>query len=136
MVTEHTWEAIPSGNGEYVIVDDTGYDPETICTVHAPGQHAKFTAEENAKMIEALPGIAKWKEEAIALLMQWDDIGDMVGGSLGSSKVDNVRSELARLRIENAKLLSACKAVFTTMDSDHVHFCQLRDAIAEAKRTT
>lgn len=53
-----TWKALPSGNGEYVIVDDTDYDPETICTIHAAGPHAKYTAADNAKMIADLPIIS------------------------------------------------------------------------------
>lgn len=61
----------------------------------------------NAKLISEAPQLAAWKEEAMTLLTQWDDIGDMVGGAVGSSKVDNVRNELARLRDAKDKLAKA-----------------------------
>lgn len=69
MPTEpRTWEAIPSSNGEFVIVDDTDYDPESICTVHVAGPHAKYTAEENAKLIESLPGLVAAKANLLRAL--------------------------------------------------------------------
>jgi hypothetical protein len=50
-----------------------------------------------------------WKTGAMPILMRYDDIAETVPGDLGSSKVENLANELARLRAANAKLLAVCE---------------------------
>lgn len=50
-------------------------------------------------------------------------------------KTQDLAKGNVRLFLAAPDLLAACKAVFTTMDSDHPHFAQMRDAISKANIT-
>lgn len=50
------WSVMRAGDDtDWVVVDDTEYDPDVVCTVHQTNEHSSFTAEENARLIAAAP---------------------------------------------------------------------------------
>lgn len=50
------WSVMRAGDDtDWVIIDDTEYDPDVVCTVHQTNEHSSFTAEDNARLIAAAP---------------------------------------------------------------------------------
>lgn len=50
------WSVMRAGDDtDWVIIDDTEYDPDVVCTVHQTNEHSSFTVEENARLIVSAP---------------------------------------------------------------------------------
>lgn len=68
------WSVMRAGDDtDWVVVDDTEYDPDVVCTVHQTNEHSSFTAEENARLIAAAPDLLVALE---AITDQLERIGD------------------------------------------------------------
>lgn len=57
-MAEREWFVMRAGDDtDWVVVDDTEYDPDVVCTVHETNEHSSFTTEENVRLIAAAPDL-------------------------------------------------------------------------------